>query len=93
MPTSPMAVAAPSPRLSHPSGQHPTLGHSALGRLHRRATFAAWRLRLKDQRGSQITDNLGLIVIGIVAIVAIGGLIAGLDTTIFTWLTKQLGLG
>jgi len=45
-----------------------------------------------DQRGSQITDNLGLIVIGIVAVVAIGGLISGLDSTIFTWVTKQLGL-
>ncbi len=50
------------------------------------------RRRLRDQRGSQITDNLGLIVIGIVAIVAIGGLITGLDTTVFTWVTKQLGL-
>lgn len=55
---------------------------------------AARRLRgrLRDQRGSQITDNLGLIVIGIVAIVAIGGLITGLDTTVFNWVTKQLGL-
>jgi hypothetical protein len=32
-------------------------------------------------------------VIGIVAIVAIGGLIGGLDTSIFNWVTKQLGLG
>jgi len=88
MPTSPMAVAAPSSRLSHPSRQH-----FALGRLLRRGSFGPWRSRFNDQRGSQITDNLGLIVIGIVAIVAIGGLIAGLDTTIFTWVTKQLGLG
>lgn len=51
------------------------------------------RARLSDQRGSQITDNLGLIVIGIVAIVAIGGLVTGLDTTVFNWVTKQLGLG
>jgi hypothetical protein len=51
------------------------------------------RARLQDQRGSQITDNLGLIVIGVVAVVAIGGLIAGLDTTVFNWVTKQLGLG
>ncbi|HTV12636.1 MAG TPA: hypothetical protein VME20_12335 [Acidimicrobiales bacterium] len=50
------------------------------------------RLGAGDQRGSQITDNLGLIVIGIVAIVAIGGLISGLDTTVFTWVSKQLGL-
>jgi hypothetical protein len=51
------------------------------------------RSRLKDQRGSQITDNLGRIVIGIVAVVAVGGLISGLDTTVFKWLTTQLGLG
>jgi hypothetical protein len=50
------------------------------------------RARLQDQRGSQITDNLGLIVIGIVAVVAIGGLISGLDTTVFNWVSKQLGL-
>jgi hypothetical protein len=49
-------------------------------------------LRLQDERGSQITDNLGLIVIGIVAVVAIGGLISGLDNTVFTWVSKQLGL-
>jgi hypothetical protein len=56
---------------------------------------AAARLRrlLRDQRGSQITDNLGLIVVGIVAVVAIGGLISGLDTTVFKWVTTQLGLG
>jgi hypothetical protein len=47
----------------------------------------------RDQRGSQITDNLGLIVVGIVAIVAIGGLISGLDHTVFNWVTSQLGLG
>jgi hypothetical protein len=58
-----------------------------------RRAVARLRVRLRDQRGSQITDNLGLIVIGIVAIVAIGGLIAGLDTTVFTWITTQLGLG
>ena len=51
------------------------------------------RRLLRDQRGSQITDNLGLIVVGIVAVVAIGGLISGLDTTIFKWVTTQLGLG
>jgi hypothetical protein len=50
------------------------------------------RVRLQDQRGSQITDNLGLIVIGIVAVVAIGGLISGLDSAVFNWVTKQLGL-
>lgn len=55
--------------------------------------FAVWRLRARDQRGSQVTDNLGLVVIGIVAIVAIGGLISGLDKTVFNWVTTQLGLG
>ncbi|MGO9660233.1 MAG: hypothetical protein ACLQVK_04175 [Acidimicrobiales bacterium] len=60
--------------------------------LHRRAVAHLRRL-LRDQRGSQITDNLGLIVVGIVAVVAIGGLISGLDTTIFKWVTTQLGLG
>ena len=62
----------------------------ALLRLRSEANVV--RRMLEDQRGSQITDNLGLIVIGIVAIVAIGGLISGLDTTVFGWVTKQLGL-
>ncbi|GEM_PF-4098053 len=68
---------------------------AAACRLARSARRARARLRaaLADQRGSQITDNLGLIVIGVVAIVAIGGLISGLDTTVFNWVTKQLGLG
>ena len=54
--------------------------------------LALLRLRLEDQHGSQITDNLGLIVIGIVAVVAIGGLISGLDSSVFKWVTTQLGL-
>jgi hypothetical protein len=62
-------------------------------RLRLRSSAARVRARLQDQRGSQITDNLGLIVIGIVAVVAIGGLISGLDTTVFNWVTKQLGIG
>ncbi len=62
-------------------------------RLRLRSYVARVRARLRDQRGSQITDNLGLIVIGIVAVVAIGGLISGLDTTVFNWVTKQLGIG
>ena len=57
-----------------------------------RRRLARLRYRLKDQRGSQITDNLGLIVMGIVAVLAIGGLISGLDKTIFTWVTAQLGV-
>ena len=60
---------------------------------HLLRVFDVWRARAADQRGSQITDNLGLVVIGIVAIVAIGGLISGLDKTIFSWVTNQLGLG
>jgi hypothetical protein len=51
------------------------------------------RARLRDQRGSQITDNLGLIVIGIVAVVAVGGLISGLDTSVFNWVSSQLNMG
>jgi len=65
--------------------------------LSRRERLAArlrhLRLLVQDQRGSQITDNLGLIVIGIVAVVAIGGLITGLDKTVFSWITSQLNLG
>lgn len=57
-----------------------------------RRRLARLRYRLKDQRGSQITDNLGLIVMGIVAVLAIGTLISGLDSTIFTWVTTKLGL-
>ena len=56
------------------------------------AAYGVWRMRAADQRGSQITDNLGLVVIGIVAIIAIGGLISGLDKTVFNWVTTQLGL-
>jgi hypothetical protein len=62
-------------------------------RLARSRFVGRLRSRLADQRGSQITDNLGLIVIGVVAVVAIGGLISGLDTTVFNWVTTQLGLG
>lgn len=61
----------------------------------RRLDAITMRLRSAraDQRASQITDNLGLIVIGVVAIVAIGGLISGLDKTVFNWVSSQLGLG
>ncbi len=62
-------------------------------RMGVRSAVARFRTRLQDQRGSQITDNLGLIVIGIVAVVAIGGLISGLDSTVFNWVSKQLGIG
>jgi hypothetical protein len=58
-----------------------------LARLRARVVAVA-----TEDRGSQITDNLGLIVIGVVAIVAIGGLISGLDSTVFNWVTGQLGV-
>ncbi|HTW08206.1 MAG TPA: hypothetical protein VME46_11885 [Acidimicrobiales bacterium] len=51
------------------------------------------RDRVADQGGSQITDNLGLIVIGVGAVVAIGGLIGVLDKGIFSYVTDQLGIG
>jgi hypothetical protein len=57
------------------------------------AVLARARTAVADDRASQVTDNLGLIVIGVVAIVAIGGLISGLDKTVFNWVTAQLGLG
>lgn len=82
-PTARPAGALGVPVLQRPSFKRPWWAR-LLGRL---------RAALADQRGSQITDNLGLIVIGIVAIVAIGGLISGLDSTVFNWVTKQLGLG
>lgn len=68
-------------------GQMPYPSHGRMPRLRARVVAA-----YQDDRGSQITDNLGLIVIGIVAIVAIGGLISGLDTTVFNWVTGQLGV-
>jgi hypothetical protein len=80
--TSPTGIAQPPPKIALK-----LRSRLLLPRVARRL-----RRRLRDQRGSQITDNLGLIVIGIVAIVAIGGLITGLDTTVFNWVTKQLGL-
>ncbi|MGC8626238.1 MAG: hypothetical protein ACP5VR_01570 [Acidimicrobiales bacterium] len=82
----PLATARSDSSTAAPSVSH------KLAHFCRRARCRL-RAALCDERGSQITDNLGLIVIGIVAIVAIGGLISGLDTTIFNWVTKQLGLG
>lgn len=78
--------------MASPVKTAPTLPKPTV-RMRLRQTTALVRTRLRDQRGSQITDNLGLIVIGIVAVVAIGGLIAGLDSTVFNWVTKQLGIG
>lgn len=78
--------------MASPVETAPTLPKPTL-RMRLREIRARVRTRLRDQRGSQITDNLGLIVIGIVAVVAIGGLISGLDTTVFNWVTKQLGIG
>jgi hypothetical protein len=76
----------------HIAGATPPLPKTSR-RTQRGRSVVRLRRIFRDQRGSQITDNLGLIVIGIVAIVAIGGLISGLDTTLFKWVTTQLGLG
>ncbi len=78
--------------MTSPARTTPPLSESSR-RMGVRHAVARLRARLQDQRGSQITDNLGLIVIGIVAVVAIGGLISGLDTTVFNWVTKQLNMG
>jgi hypothetical protein len=78
--------------MTSPVRTAPTVSKSSV-RTRLRTAARALRARLRDQRGSQITDNLGLIVIGIVAVVAIGGLISGLDSTVFNWVTKQLGVG
>ncbi len=78
--------------MASPVETAPTLPKPTV-RMRLRQTTALVRTRLRDQRGSQITDNLGLIVIGIVAVVAIGGLISGLDSAVFNWVTKQLGIG
>lgn len=78
--------------MTSPARTAPTTSKASLKTRLRNAS-AQLRTRLQDQRGSQITDNLGLIVIGVVAVVAIGGLISGLDTTVFNWVTKQLGVG
>ncbi|HEX3425499.1 MAG TPA: hypothetical protein VHT30_05160 [Acidimicrobiales bacterium] len=42
--------------------------------------------------GNVITDNLGMIVFGILAIILIGGLISGLGSAVVSWVTKQLGV-
>jgi hypothetical protein len=57
------------------------------------ALMARMQVARADQRGSQISDNLGLIVIGVVAIVAIGAAITGLGTAVISYVTKELGLG
>lgn len=45
-----------------------------------------------DEQGNVITDNLGMIVFGILAIVVIGGLISGLGTRVVNFVSKQLGV-
>src|ERR1700722_19634523 len=42
--------------------------------------------------GNVITDNLGMIVFGILAIVVLGTLISGLGTKVINWVTTQLGV-
>jgi hypothetical protein len=56
-------------------------------------TFQA-RLReaRRDESGNVITDNLGWIVFGVIAIVAIGALIKALGATVIHWVSTQLGL-
>ncbi|HET9059832.1 MAG TPA: hypothetical protein VFN61_07915 [Acidimicrobiales bacterium] len=83
-----MSIANPPLRRRRHHRSHPSAPRRTLTRLLARARTAA-----ADERASQVTDNLGLIVIGVVAIVAIGGLISGLDKTVFNWVTAQLGLG
>lgn len=78
--------------MTHVARATPPL-HVTAGRSRRKRALTRLRSLLGDQRGSQITDNLGLIVVGIVAIVAIGGLISGLDQTVFNWITAQLKMG
>jgi hypothetical protein len=53
---------------------------------------AAGRVTDDLELGNVITDNLGMIVFGILAIVVIGGLISGLGTTVINWVTNQLGV-
>lgn len=81
--------------MTHVAGATSALQITSGRPRRQRAVAHLRRLRrlLRDQRGSQITDNLGLIVVGIIAVVAIGTLISGLDKTIFTWITSQLNLG
>jgi hypothetical protein len=88
----PLASIRKDDLMTSPVRTAPTVSKSSV-RTRLRTAARALRARLRDQRGSQITDNLGLIVIGIVAVVAIGGLISGLDSTVFNWVTKQLGVG
>lgn len=45
-----------------------------------------------DEQGNVITDNLGMIVFGILAIVVIGGLISGLGTRVVNYVSKELGV-
>jgi hypothetical protein len=57
-------------------------------------TTLATRLREDryDESGNVITDNLGWIVFGVVAIVAIGALIKTLGASVINWVSSQLGL-
>lgn len=55
----------------------------------------AFRMRrrvLADEAGNVITDNLAWIVFGVIAIVAIGGLIETLGSQVMSWVTGQLGI-
>lgn len=45
-----------------------------------------------DESGNVITDNLGWIVFGVLAIVVIGALIKTLGSTVVNWVSSQLGV-
>ena len=42
--------------------------------------------------GNVITDNLGMIVFGILAIAVLGAAISGLGTKVVNWVSTQLGI-
>ena len=45
-----------------------------------------------DEQGNVITDNLGMIIFGILAIIAIGTAVSGLGTKVINKITSELNL-
>ena len=45
-----------------------------------------------DEQGNVITDNLGMIIFGILAIIAIGTAVSGLGTKVIDKITNELQL-
>ena len=45
-----------------------------------------------DEQGNVITDNLGMIIFGILAIIAIGTAVSGLGTKVVNKITSELNL-